>query len=201
MTQRELTPGEGLEFVIRGVRDRYLGVDESWKELYTWYRQNEGQKVDRILDAGFFKKKPDALTGEEAAELYGEKKQFSVTRMERFSACAYAHFLTYGLHLSDRERYEFEAMDLGNIAHQSMERFARKAQEKRMPWPKLEEVQRDAMIEESVEESIKDYGNTVLYSTARNEYMIVRIKQLIRRSVWALTRQMEKGILNRADMK
>lgn len=121
--------------------------------------------------------------------------------MERFSACAYAHFLTYGLHLSDRERYEFEAMDLGNIAHQSMERFARKAQEKRMPWPKLEEVQRDAMIEESVEESIKDYGNTVLYSTARNEYMIVRIKQLIRRSVWALTRQMEKGILNRADMK
>ena len=193
MTQRELTPGEGLEFVIRGVRDRYLGVDESWKELYTWYRQNEGQKVDRILDAGFFKKKPDALTGEEAAELYGEKKQFSVTRMERFSACAYAHFLTYGLHLSDRERYEFEAMDLGNIAHQSMERFARKAQEKRMPWPKLEEVQRDAMIEESVEESIKDYGNTVLYSTARNEYMIVRIKQLIRRSVWALTRQMEKG--------
>ena len=35
MTQRELTPGEGLEFVIRGVRDRYLGVDESWKELYT----------------------------------------------------------------------------------------------------------------------------------------------------------------------
>ena len=73
------------------------------------------------------------------------------------------------------------------------DRFARKAQEKRMPWPKLEEVQRDAMIEESVEESIKDYGNTVLYSTARNEYMIVRIKQLIRRSVWALTRQMEKG--------
>ena len=128
MTQRELTPGEGLEFVIRGVRDRYLGVDESWKELYTWYRQNEGQKVDRILDAGFFKKKPDALTGEEAAELYGEKKQFSVTRMERFSACAYAHFLTYGLHLSDRERYEFEAMDLGNIAHQ--------------PWSGLQERRR-----------------------------------------------------------
>ena len=74
MTQRELTLGEGLEFVIRGVRDRYLGVDESWKELYTWYRQNEGQKVDRILDAGFFKKKPDALTGEEAAELYGGEK-------------------------------------------------------------------------------------------------------------------------------
>lgn len=193
VTQRELTLGEGLEFVIRGVRDRYLGVDESWKELYTWYRQNEKKKIDRILDAGFFKKEPDSLTEGEAAELYGENKRFSVTRLERFSACAYAHFLTYGLQLSDRERYEFEAMDLGNIAHQSMERFSRKAQEKQIPWPELGEKQRDDMIEESVEESIKDYGNTVLYSTARNEYMIVRIKQLLRRSVWALTRQMEKG--------
>jgi len=44
-----------------------------------------------------------------------------------------------------------------------------------------------------VEESIVDYGNTVLYSSARNEYMIHRIKRLIRRSVWALTRQLEKG--------
>lgn len=193
MTERELTPGEGLDFVIRGVRDRYLGVDESWKELYTWYHKNERQKVARILDAGFYQKKADTLDEEQARELYGENPKFSVTRMERFSACAYAHFLTYGLHLSDRERYEFEAMDLGNIAHQSMERFARKAQEKRVSWPKIEEAARDAMIEESVEESIKDYGNTVLYSTARNEYLIVRIKQLIRRSVWALTRQMEKG--------
>ena len=131
MTERELTPGEGLYFVIRGVRDRYLGVDESWKELYTWYHKNEGQKVVRILDAGFYQKKADTLDEEQARELYGENPKFSVTRMERFSACAYAHFLTYGLHLSDRERYEFEAMDLGNIAHQSMERFARKAQEKR----------------------------------------------------------------------
>ncbi len=69
----ELTPGEGLEFVIRGVRDRYLGVDESWKELYTWYRQNEGAESGQNSGCRIFQKKPDALTGEEAAELYREK--------------------------------------------------------------------------------------------------------------------------------
>ena len=30
-------------------------------------------------------------------------------------ACAYAHFLAYGLKLKEREEYRFEAMDLGNI--------------------------------------------------------------------------------------
>ena len=47
----------------------------------------------------------------------------SVTRLEQFASCACAHFLRYGLKLSDREEYEFEALDLGNIAHQALERF------------------------------------------------------------------------------
>jgi ATP-dependent helicase/nuclease subunit B len=84
-------------------------------------------------------------------------------------------------------------MDLGNIAHQSMERFARKADESRVDWTEMTEELREKLIEESVEESIRDYGNTVLYSNARNEYTITRIKKLIRRSVWALTKQMEQG--------
>ena len=52
---------------------------------------------------------------------------------------------------------------------------------------------RDELIRESVEESVLDYGNTVLFSSARNEYMIQRITRLIRRSVWALGKQLEKG--------
>ena len=124
--------------MIRGVRDRYLGVDESWKELYTWYRQNEGQKVDRILDAGFFKKKPDALTGEEASRIIrGEKCSSVLQGWSGSRPVPYAHFLTYGLHLSDRERYEFEAMDLGNIAHQSLERFSRKADREKIGTPSI----------------------------------------------------------------
>ena len=49
------------------------------------------------------------------------------------------------------------------------------------------------MIEESVEESIVDYGNTVLQSSARNEYMITRMKRMMRRTVWALSKQLAKG--------
>mgnify|MGYP000706578314 FL=1 len=57
----------------------------------------------------------------------------------------------------------------------------------------MPEERRTELIDESVESSVLDYGNTVLFSSARNEYMIYRIKRLIRRSVWALTRQMEQG--------
>ncbi len=122
-----------------------------------------------------------------------------MTRLERFSSCAYAHFLTYGLRLSERERYQFEAMDLGNIAHQSMERFARKADDIQVEWTAMSEEVKERLFGEC-EESILEYGNTVLYSTARNEYTITRIKNLIQRSVWALTTQWQRVISVRVCM-
>lgn len=194
LAERELTAKTGMEYLIQGIQNKAEGFSAEWKELYTWYAKNpEAGDTGRMLEAAFFKKEADRLTKETATALYGEGGRFSVTRLERFAACAYAHFLTYGLKLSDREQYQFEAMDLGNIAHQSMERFARKADACKTTWPMLTEEERDGLIEQSVEESILDYGNTVLYSNARNEYMITRIKKLIHRSVWALTEQLRKG--------
>lgn len=199
LSEQELTWDKGMEALAAGLRNRQMGLGDEWKELYTWYAAGERKqaeettKICRLLDAAFYHKEADRLSGNTARELFGDLSRVSVTRLERFASCAYAHFLTYGLRLSERERYQFEAMDLGNIAHQSMERFAKKADENRMDWTEMPEDMKSSLIEESVEESIADYGNTVLYSTARNEYMIIRIKRLIRRSVWALTKQMEKG--------
>lgn len=202
LSEKELTKEKGERYLAAGLRERRRGLDAEWKELYTWFQKEEsagdreGQQdsaIHKILDAAFYRKEPDCLTQAAASALYGDITRTSVTRLERFASCAYAHFLTYGLRLSERERYQFESMDLGNIAHQSMERFARKADERQADWTEMPEELRSELIEESVEESIIDYGNTVLYSSARNEYMITRIKKLIRRSVWALTKQMEQG--------
>ena len=192
----EVTNRTGLEYLVEGLRNRnYREITKQWKELYTWYKKNLLQKeeVEKILQAGFFKKEEEKLTKESANTLYGDSKRISVTRLERFAACAYAHFLTYGLRLSEREAYEFAVMDLGNIAHQALEKFSQDVRDKRKQWTELSVEEREGMIEDSVDKSIINYGNTVLYSSARNEYMIARIKGLLRTTVWALTKQMEKS--------
>lgn len=201
LTEQEFTWETGMAYLAKGLLSRRQGLDDGWKELYSWYRRQEAENdasqraagLDLILDAAFYRKEPDRLAREAADRLFGDSSRASVTRLEQFASCAYAHFLTYGLRLSEREEYRFESLDLGNIAHQSMERFARKVDEHQAGWTELTEELRGELVEKSVEESIADYGNTVLYSTARNAYMITRIKNLIRRSVWALTKQMEKG--------
>lgn len=192
---RELTKKTGIRLLAEGFRERNRGLDNRWKELYSWFVRNgnNGELLEQIQKAGRSERTADRLGVETAGRLYPDKERVSVTRLELFASCAYAHFLQYGLRLTDREEYGFEAMDLGNVVHQALERFSRKTEEAGLDWRNIPDTVRDELIDESVEQSILDYGNTVLFSSARNEYMIRRIKHLIRRSVWGIGKQLEKG--------
>lgn len=193
--QQELTEEMGIGYLIRGFQGIGDGMDDAWSELYTWYKKAPGwqEKIEDFLQAGFYRMPSDSLTSQVAKRLYGEDFENSISRVERFCSCAFSHFLTYGLGLRERQEYEFQAVDLGNVCHRALERFSGKVEAGEGDWTQIAEEARKQYMDESVEEAIADYGNSVLYSSARNEYLIVRMKQMLERTVWALTRQLEAG--------
>ncbi len=194
LVERELTEESGIEYLIRGLHGTG-GMDTVFLELYSWYKRDEKwkEKVESLLKAGYYRRPMDGLTQEAARRLYGEDFEDSITRMERFSVCAFAHFLAYGLNLKERQQYEFQALDLGNICHSALERYSKKIAAKGCGWTEISEEEGRRYIEESVEEAVTDYGSQVLYSSARDEYMIVRMKRMLGRTVWALTMQLKAG--------
>lgn len=190
----ELTEQMGIELLIRGFQEERK-MDAAWQELYAWYLRDSKwrTKLGRLLDAGYYRCPSDNLTRETARELYGADFEDSITRIEQFSACAFAHFLTYGLKLKERQEYDFQAVDLGNICHSALEIFSKRVEESGEGWDTLTDERRIQYIEESVDKAAAAFGSSVLYSSARNEYMIVRIKKMLDRTVWALTRQLAAG--------
>lgn len=195
MQEMELTPDSAVACVIEGLQKHEEGLEQAWKELYSWYKRHPeyASKLAEIIEAFFYEKPESRLTKEAAKCLYGEILSNSVSRLEAFSKCAYLHFLQYGLQLKSREEYQIGALDLGNIFHSSIEKFSQKLEKEGYTWKKIPEDVEERLIHESVEECIVDYGNSVLYSSARNEYVIVRVKRMLRRTVWAIKRQLEKG--------
>ena len=194
LCSREVTEDMGIDLLIRGFQKKEF-QDSRWQELYTWYLRNPKQRerIERLLSAGYYHRPKDGLTKAAARRLYGEDFEDSITRIERFSACAFAHFLTYGLGLRERKEYEFQAVDLGNICHSALEGFSRRIDKEHLSWTQISEELRKQYINESVEESIACYDNSVINSSARNEYMAVRIKRMLERTVWALTKQLSGG--------
>ena len=189
-------PGTSLECFLKGLTEGALGKGEPlYSELYNWYLKSPKYSgiVKKLVEASMTRKPVDVISKSVAKVLYGEVSPYSATRLERFSACAFAHFLQYGLTLTERAEYEFRPMDMGNIMHKVMEKFAKEVKKEGLKWAVLTEEQRNELVDRLVDEVSADYGNTILKSSARNEYMIQRTKRMMRRTVWAVQEQLRQG--------
>lgn len=194
--ERAASPKSGIAYLIEGLENMREGsVNEEWFQLFDWYCKNSDykEKVLSLIEAAFYTRRDKGLGKAIAASLYGSVLENSVTRLERFAACALSHFLMYGLALKERETYEFRPMDMGNIFHSVMELFSKKVERSSYSWFELPEELRDKMIEETVEEVTSEYGSQILHSTARNEYAVERMKRIMRRTIWALHEQIKSG--------
>ncbi len=193
--EMELTAESGMTLLVEGLQQKEKGLTLEWQELYTWYKANPiwAEKIQQVVEAAYYENPKEILTTEAARKLYGDILENSVTRLEKFSSCAYAHFLAYGLRLREREEFRFQAVDMGNLFHGALERFSKKLEKEKYTWTSISKEQAENLIEASVEECIIDYGNTILYSSARSEYVIKRLKRMMNRTVWALKKQLENG--------
>lgn len=190
------TPGTSLDYFLDGLSKGAFGQrDPVFQELYGWYLRNPKYRstIEHLVDANFFKKPVDKISRAVARVLYGEVSPHSATRLERFSACAFAHFLQYGLRLSERVEYEFRAMDMGNVMHQALEFFELEMHTEGYDWRTLSEHMRNELIDRALDRVAADYGNTILKSSARNAYMIERTRRMLHRTVWALQEQLREG--------
>ena len=170
-------------------------TDAVFGELYSWYLRNPEyrSRVQKLVQSAFAGKPKDIISQSVAKALYGEVSPYSATRLERFAACAFAHFLQYGMKLTERVEYEFKPMDMGNVMHEALESFAEEVRKRGMKWTELTEQERNEIADWCLDNIVADYGNTVLKSSARNEYMIERTRRILRRTVWALQKQLEQG--------
>ena len=190
------TPNTAVEYLLSCLTDEEKRKDNPvFEELYSWYLNSPEYRTvtEKLTEAAFIRKPIDQISKSVAKALYGEVSPNGATRLERFSACAFAHFLKYGLEVKERAEYEFKAMDMGNVIHQALEDFAAEIHRRKLKWSELSDELRDAIADECLDKISADYGNTILQSSARNQYMIERTRRILRRTVWALQEQLRNG--------
>lgn len=189
-----MTPESAVRFFIEGLQQKTI-KDETWKALANWYLTNEpySKKAKQLLAAAFLTHTDEPISHAVTRALYGTVLENSVTRLERFAACAFAHFMDYGLQLQERELQQFATVDMGNIYHDALEHFAKKVTESEYTWDNMPQKIQETWIEESTTEALLECSNPDIFEDARNAYLLERMKQTLRKTVWALTTQVQKG--------
>lgn len=166
-----------------------------FEELMSWFTSQKEYRelVNKLIDAAYYVNPQESISKGVAEALYGTELSNSASRLEQFAKCACSHFLSYGLMLRERVRYEFSMADMGTLLHNSLDLFARKVREQGKSWVDLEDEERDTLAEDCVTEVVEKSGETILLSSARNAYTINRVKRMVKRSVWALQKQLKQG--------
>lgn len=210
--EQMITPQEGSRYLAAQLREYAAGTlsQEKETEFFTIYEAyGEGERVEAVstdrtngnlgekrrllTDAAFKRYRDSGLSKVVARALYGRYLENSVTRLETFAACAYRHFLQYGLTLREREEFGFETVDMGNVYHGVLELFAGKLAESDYSWFDFPKEFGEMAIKESLEAYAASYGDTILYSNARNAYAITRMGRILTRTVLTLQSQLQKG--------
>ncbi len=170
-------------------------ADPQFLELCRWFLNSEAYRgeVKRLVDAAFYVYEKRGIGHAAAQALYGRILSGSVTRLEQYAACAYAHFLKYGLELAERQRFELAAADIGNLFHDSIDLCFQRVREEGKDWRTISDEDRTGLVRQCVEKVTSDYGNTILNSTSRNAYLARRVEHITQRTVWALQQQIRKG--------
>ena len=186
----------GIPYLIEGIkRSSNQENDDIFHELYRYYFSNPDYKemLKQLIEGAFYLNKEKGLSKFVAGQLYGDELYGSVTRLERFASCAFAHFVAYGLGIREREEYKIQVPDIGNLFHMALELFSKKLAESEYEWSTLPDEIREEWAAYCVKVAVEQYGHSVLKSTKRNEYLIHRVERMQKRTVWALSEQMKLG--------
>lgn len=189
----------GLPWLAAGLRRlRENGAEADCRqvgELLWIYRQDPAYRsaAARLEEAAFLVFGDSRLKRKTARELYGEVLENSVTRLEQFASCAFAHFASYGLQLREREEYRVRPADIGTLFHRTLELYSRKLEDSPYNWFTVPDKTREELTEQSVREAAQDYGSQVFFDSERNRYALERALRIMKRSVWALQEQIRAG--------
>lgn len=195
-----MSGADGVGFFTDMLREYAAGrlSEEECRTLVTFYRCYEKNpqyraQVGNLVETAFARHEDTPLSRAAATALYGASLLNSVSRLEKYAACAYAHFLQYGLRLQERGEYSFEAADMGNLFHGVLEGFSVRLKEHGYTWFDFPKEEGRRIVAETLGACAAVYGETILYSSARNRHLLARMERILNRTVETLQAQLRKG--------
>ncbi|MBO6112833.1 MAG: PD-(D/E)XK nuclease family protein [Lachnospiraceae bacterium] len=162
-------------------------------EAYLLFRAlGENRDTLNIIDS-HFKTGTDVLSREAAKALYENKAGESATELEKYAACAYAHYLQYGLGLRERLDFEFEARDIGTFLHEVLKNYSLALKDNGLSFAGVDDALSDKYLSEALEASGNEKLLRLFESSGRNAYMKKRVTRIAKRTVDTLRFQIKEG--------
>lgn len=179
-------PHSALAFLATQLKEQQNGtpLTAEWQALQSFYNDDRSwrEKLYFVTQPLRTTNKAEPLNEQLTEELYGQNLQASVSRIEKFYRCPYAHFATYGLRLEERAQYRLETFAMGDLFHEALRSIL--AGQEQPPKNYVECLQR---AKDAVEPLVHIFSYRILESNARYLYIKEKLIRIVARTLFALT--------------
>ncbi|WP_409341355.1 helicase-exonuclease AddAB subunit AddB [Paenibacillus sp. MBLB4367] len=187
-----------LKHAMRGVP-----IEGLWWNLYNWFiRQPEWRtRLSGLVGALYYTNEERPITLETSRLLYGSHLRASVSRMERFVACPFSQFVSYGLKLRERRIYRLEAPDIGQLFHAALSLLAKQLKQERLAWGLMSPEQLAERVDGIVDLLAPRLQGQILLSSSRYRYMTRKLKDVVGRASVVLAEHARRGAFEPAALE
>lgn len=189
------SPQSGIGALASGLRAMgdMCPYPEYLEELLSWYgsKAQHHEALLRIEGALYHRCSPEPFGHELSLRLYGDRIMGSATRLERFNACPFRHFVLNGLQAEERKEYKERRVDEGSFCHSALEAFVEMAMEKDICAMTDEDC--DRMMDELMPGVIAEHNGGVLLSSRRNSAIMAGLVRRVKSTARAIVRQARAG--------
>ncbi|MCY8115263.1 helicase-exonuclease AddAB subunit AddB [Bacillus spizizenii] len=161
---------------------REYDISDVWWSTYNVLMSEPDRlQSKKLFSSLFFRNEVKQLERSVSRQLYGERIQGSVSRMETFNACPFSHFASHGLHLKERQFFKLEAPDIGQLFHSSLKLISDRLREQKMDWRDLTKEQCELFSYDAVERLAPKLQKEILLSSNRHYYVKEKLQKIVTR--------------------
>lgn len=215
VTEIAVSPKGTISYLTDAFRE-YLEdgkLDEDWLYAGLWYGSHEPEEMERIRRGMEFDNEQNALGGQLADALYrGDRRaiEASASRLEKYSGCPFAHFISYGLRPEDLRVFEMGPREIGDIYHECIMKLSQRLTagedsfqgldavpvaitDPDSRWMKITQEECREEIRRILQEETGTYREGLLSSGRNESYRTERIVDICSRVAWAMIGQVRRG--------
>jgi ATP-dependent helicase/nuclease subunit B len=133
--------------------------------------------------------------------LFGKVIKTSITRLELFQACPFAHYLAYGLGLEPRGEYEIQPPNIGNFFHDSLQELMEEAGAAGSRLGAMDRDSLDAMVELIAERQLEKKDHEIFLTSSWYRYLSRNLLRILQSSARAIAYQENQGIFRTQSLE
>ena len=132
----------------------------------------------------------ETLPKQQAIDLYGTEIEASVSRLERFNNCQFAHFMSYGLKLRERDLFQLEISDIGTLFHEALKHVSRQLQRENRGFASLTDAEIQTLAQMGVTTVLeKEKAFRILQTSPRMKQLVIKLQAVVTKTIFALAKQ------------